>query len=153
MRVVRALGEERRREFGSDLVRPAADARADRGGDAAALRALLRQCRERRLEHAADGAAPAGMRRGDETGLGVGEQHGRAVGGQYPERHARRARHQPIDARPVVIAPRALDQRHVGAVDLVAGDELLRREAEAGERAAAVLGDESPGRRPSRGCN
>ena len=47
--------------------------------------------RDCRVGHAGERAAPAGMRRADHPGIGIGEQHRRAIGGEDPEQQAGRS--------------------------------------------------------------
>ena len=81
-------GEERRGKFRPDLVGRLGDARADAGMDPRRRGAQRDHRRHRRLEHAGDRAAPAGMGGADHAGLGIGKQHRRAIGGEDAERHA-----------------------------------------------------------------
>ena len=51
------------------------------------------------------------MRRADHAGLGVGEQHRRAIRGQDAEQQARAVRDHRVGVRPLVLRPGALDDR------------------------------------------
>ena len=75
-----------------DLVGGARDARADRGGDPLALAPSEIIAAIAWSVTPADRAAPAGMGGADHAGLGIGEQHRRAVGGDDAEQQARAGR-------------------------------------------------------------
>src|SRR6185312_5032812 len=66
--VRRILRQERRGEFWPDLVAVEADARTDDRDQPRQARAFVEHLRDRCFEHAADGAAPAGMGCSDDPG-------------------------------------------------------------------------------------
>ena len=73
-------------------------------------------------------AFPAGMGGADHAGLGVGEQHRRAIGGQDAQRHAGHGRSPGRRLRGVL--PKSQSGVHGmddGAVDLRQGDQPARR--------------------------
>src|ERR1043165_3267542 len=91
--LVTGIGLEKARdEFRADLVIALADRRPERRRDVFARRAQRLHRGNRRLDHAGERAAPAGMRRADDARLGVGEQQGPAVRGRYADGEARSAR-------------------------------------------------------------
>ena len=74
-------------------------------------------------------AAPAAMRRADHPGLGIDEQHRRAIRRQNAERDPRHAAHHAVGAR-VLRRPTARSTVIVvGAVHLVAADQPVGRKA------------------------
>src|SRR3546814_2773881 len=79
-----------------DLVGGASDARADRRSDMGAARAEAFHRVQRRIGDPGERALPARVRGADDAGLAVGEKHGHAVGGQYAEQDAGRARDERI---------------------------------------------------------
>ena len=85
--------------------------------------ALLAHRRDGRLDDAVEGAAPAGMGGADHPGLGIGEQHRRAIGGEDAQRHAGRAGHHGVDLRGFLPRPGLLDQSDADAVGLIGGDD------------------------------
>ena len=93
--------------------------------------------RDRRAEHAVERAAPAGMRGTDDPGLGIGEQHRRAIRGQDAERHPGGGGDQRI-ARPTLGAGR-IEHDRLGAVRLAGGIERPGRQPERRHRAGAVF--------------
>src|SRR3546814_15414865 len=83
-----------------DLVGGASDARADRRSDMGAARAEAFHRVQRRIGDPGERALPARVRGADDAGLAVGEKHGHAVGGQYAEQDAGRARDERIGFGP-----------------------------------------------------
>ena len=76
-------------EYGPDLVDLRADRRADGGIDRCPAGALALHFGDRRLQDTPDGATPARVRGGDDTGFDVGKEDRRAIGGQNADREAR----------------------------------------------------------------
>jgi hypothetical protein len=81
------------------------------------------------------------MRRADDPGLPVGEQHRRAIGRKHAERNPRYGGHHAVGARVGRARPRPLDGDGMRAVDLVAGAQLFDGEGELCRRDRAVLLD------------
>src|SRR5579875_1341427 len=134
----RIFGEKRRREFGPDLVREAADAWADAGADVAAPGAELRHPRDRRLDDAAEGAAPAGMGGADDPRPWVAQQHRRAISGQDAESEAGSAGDEPVRRGRLLGPPRARDDDRVGAVPLPHADQPIAGKPQPGRRNVAI---------------
>ncbi len=89
------------------------------------------------------------MGRADHAGLGIGEQHRRAIGGEDSEQQPGPVGDHRVGVRPLVLRPRLLDIDGVGRMDLVHGRQLGAGQHR-GDRAAAVLGDRLRGRRRCR---
>jgi len=123
-----------------DLIAGAGDARADRGGDALAPGAEPFHRGERRIGHAADRTLPPGMRGTDHAGLGIGEQHRRAIGGEDAEREARTIGDQRIGMRPRRLVPGIGDGDGLGAVHLEQADQPPAGQHRP-DRAPAILAD------------
>jgi len=80
------------------------------------------------------------MCRTDHAGLGVGEQHRRAVGGEDAQREARAIGDQRIGMRPRRVVPRIGDGNRIGAVYLEHRNQTPARQHRF-RREAAVFGD------------
>lgn len=78
----------------------------------------------------ADHAGPSRVRGGRHTGDGVGQQDGRAVGGEDGEREPSPRRDDRVDGGDLRGAPGLLDDRHVRPVHLVHPDDPGRVEPE-----------------------
>ncbi len=76
---------------------------------------------------------------GDDAGRFVGEQHGAAVGGGDADGEPRHGGHDRIRTGPLVRPPRPLDRHHVGRMDLVGGEQVVRPHPERRRHARAVL--------------
>src|SRR2546429_9842013 len=83
--VIRVFGRETSDEFGSDLVVRLADGRPKRDRKAGAVRPASLHGRDRRFEHAAGSAPPAGMGHADHGRGFIDEQEGGAIGGGLPQ--------------------------------------------------------------------
>ena len=101
-RVVGVGRQETRDEFRPDLVVRLPDGGAERRHDAGALGAERLHGGDRRLDHAGEGAAPAGMRGADHARLGVGQQQRPAVGSGHADGEPRRAGDDGVGARAVL---------------------------------------------------
>ena len=108
----------------ADLEAAGADRRAERGAQPLATRADRDQRLDRGVGHAGDGAAPAGVRRGDAPFV-VGEEDGHAVGGVDADDGAgHRADHDVGFGLGDALGQRAVDdQRDARAVDLPGGEQ------------------------------
>ena len=134
------LGQERRGKLRTDLVGAGSDAGADRDRDALAPSAEPFHGGDGRVDDAAQRALPAGMRRADHAGVGIGQQHGRAIGGEHAQHDARPVGHQAIGLGRARRTPAVLGHgQHVGRMDLVHGLEVGLAQAELLGHAAAVL--------------
>ena len=135
---------------GADLVVRLADHRAERGADAArcapsfSIAAIVASSTPVSAPFQPACAAPI------TPALRVGEQDRAAVGGGDADREARHARDDRVGARRILARPWLLGDDHVGRMDLVAGDEMRRRDAERGRHAGAVLAHACRARRSSR---
>jgi len=116
-------------KFPPDLVRAASDARADRRADPAALCADHLHLLDRSLDHAAESAAPTAMRRPDNVGNGILEQDRGTIGGKHAERDVGNPSDHPISLRRSLARPGPLYDDNGGAVDLMACDQSIGREA------------------------
>jgi len=137
--VGRILGEKGFGEVGADLVGGVTDARAHGGDHVGTVRPQALHGTDGRVEHAAQRAAPAGMGGADHTGLGIGEQDRRAVGGENAERHPRPRRHHAIHPGAILRRPGSVHHPDVAAVNLMAAEQGLGAGAERGGGAGAVL--------------
>ena len=95
-----------------------------------------------RFDDAAERAAPAGVRRADDarparSANSTGPQS--AV--ETPIARPRPARHDGVGARARLRRPRRVGDHHVRRMDLVGGQEMVRRDAERRRHAGAVLRD------------
>src|SRR5262245_5204393 len=138
-RIGSVIGLEAGDEFRSDLVVGLPDHRPERGRDPGAIRSAPLHGGDGRLEHAGRGAAPSGMGGTDDTSRFVAEQHRADVGGGDPDREARHPRDDGVGAGTLLRLPRALDRHHVGGMDLIGGQQAIRRHAERRRHARAVL--------------
>ncbi len=127
-RGTRWVGGEIGGKFRSDLVGGLADAGADPGANPLGAGAERHHRRNRRLHDAGKRAAPAAMRGADDAGFWIGEQHWRAIRGEYAERDARHFRHGAVGARVVLAPPRPFDGHDLSAMDLVTTHQALRGE-------------------------
>ena len=84
-------------------------------------------------------APPAAVCGADHTCLAVGEQNGRAVGGEDAEENAGPIRHQRVGMRTVVIGPVA-GFDGFGGMNLVDGDQASTGE-DGFDRAPPIFGD------------
>jgi hypothetical protein len=100
--VIRVFGGETSDEFGSDLVVRLADGRPKRDRKAGAVRPALLHGRDRRFEHAAGSAAPAGMGHADHARGFIDEQDRGAIGGGYADGEPRHGGHHPIGTWPLL---------------------------------------------------
>jgi hypothetical protein len=130
--------EEGVAEFRADLIARLADRRADGGVDAAGPGAELGHRGDGGLQHAAEGAFPAGMRRADHAGFGVREQDRRTVRRQDAQAKTRQRGDHGVGLRAVCV-PGFGDVDDVGRMDLVAGEQGIRAHGRADD--VPVLGD------------
>jgi hypothetical protein len=137
--VVGGLLEHGSGELGSDLVGTLGDAGADSGHDALAQGAHPLHGLDRGLQHAVERAAPAGMRRADHAGLGVGQQHRRAVRGEHAERQPGLAGHQRVDPWRLIRRPGPVGHGNTVGMDLVGGDQAVGRKVDTSHGAGPVL--------------
>ena len=128
-------------ELGADLVGALGDAGTERGGDGVSFGAEPLHRGDRRLDHAAERALPAGMRGPDDPRLRVGEQDHAAIGPGDAERQPGRRGHDPVAARTRVGRPVFGDGDRVRGMDLVGHSQPVRRNAERRRHPGAVLGD------------
>ena len=140
-RVVRVGRHELLHQLGADLVARLVDHRPGRRDDARARSAEPLHLDDGCLQHAAERAAPAGVRRADHLRLRVGEQHRSAIRGRDADRQCLLARHDGVGMRPRLVAPRLARLDHLGRMDLVAGQQPLRPDRERLRHARAVLVD------------
>lgn len=126
------------------LVTPPADGRPGTGGDPGDLRAEPDHGLDRGRHDTGDQPRPARVRRGGDTGLRVGEQDGRAVGGQHGEREAAARGDHGVDGGNPGVAPGSVDHGHVAAVHLVHPDDPRRIEPP-GTRGALPVGENGGG--------
>ena len=89
---------------------------------------------------AAERAFPAGMRRADDAGGRVGEQHRHAIGGEDAEQQAGPIGDERVGMRARIVGEGRGDGDGIGRMDLVQGDER-RAGRDRRDRARAVLGD------------
>ena len=101
----------------------------------------------------ADRAAPAGMGGADHAGLGIGQQDGRAVGGDDAESDIGAVRHHRVGARAVAGSPRCRHLDHVGAVHLHEADEAIRVGADRARRRGRGSPAPRRARRRPTGCS
>ena len=95
--------------------------------------------RDRRLDHAGERAAPAGMRGADHAGARIGQQHRPAIRSGDADGERPHAGDDGIGARPRVAGPGRFGDRHGRRMHLIAGEETPRRDAERRRHAGAVL--------------
>ena len=93
---------------------------------------------DRRLDDAAERAAPAGMRGADHPGDRIDKQDRGAIGRQDAERHAGGAADHAVGRGRVLAAPGLVDADDDGAVNLPAGDQPVGRQIEPVHRDGAV---------------
>ncbi len=134
-------GQEAVHQLLADLIVRLADHRTGRGDHARPVGAEFFHRRKRRFDHAAEGAAPAGMGRAEDARLRVREQDRAAVGGGDADGEAGNLGDDGVGFRAFALRPRLLGDHHVGRMDLVGGEEVLRLNADGGGHARAVLGD------------
>ncbi len=126
-------------EFRPDLITILPNARADRCGNALAACTELEHGLHGVFDNTAISTAPSGMGGSDDTGLGIGHQHGRAIGGEDAEDEAGNGRDHRIRALGDVGG--FGNHQHFGGVNLEHGAKLLRHRVEMFGHAAAVFVD------------
>ena len=119
--VGRVARQHRVAQVGADLVRLLPDARADGRGDPPG--AQRPHGGDGRLQHARHRAAPAGMGGADHPGLGVAEQHRRAVGGDDAQGDAGPVGHHGVGAGAFAGGPGRGGVHHRRAVHLRQADQ------------------------------
>ncbi len=101
--IVRIVGEHSLGKGVIDFIICLGDAGADGRGNSLDPGAERDHRRDRLIGDARRGSAPAGMGRADDAGLGIGQQHRRAVGGDHAEQQAGPVGDQRVGLRPLVM--------------------------------------------------
>ena len=91
------------------------------------LRPQLLHRLNRRIGDSGERPAPPGVRRSDHAGVGVGEQHRRAIGGEDAQRQPRNIGRHRIGLRSLADLPRLRDGDRLAAVDLIKRQQLRFR--------------------------
>ena len=138
-RMLRLLRQDRIAEVRADLVRALPDARTDRRDDRGRAGAEPDHGGNGRLDHTGRRAAPAGMGGADHASLGIGQQDGRAVGGDDAESDIGPDGHHRVGARAAAGGPRCRHLDNIRAVHLHEADEAIRVGADRAGGAGAVL--------------
>src|SRR4029079_12995680 len=115
----RILGVEAGDELGAHLVVALTDHRAQHGAYLATLGAKPLHGIDRCLDDPGERAAPAGMRRPDDSGLRVGKEDRPAIGSGYADGERAYPRDDSVGARPRFRGPRRLDGHDVWRVNLI----------------------------------
>lgn len=132
--------EEARTKAVVHFVRTRADARADRGADAVAAGAEALHRRQGRIGYPGQRPSPASVGSADDTRRRVGEQDGRAIGGENREQQAGAVADHRIRMRTLILWPGPLSHDRFSRMNLVNGDKL-RAGQERLFRAPAILVD------------
>ena len=128
-------------QFGTYFVAVLGDARADDGRHAGRHRAKGGHGGNRGFQHAGGGAAPAGVHGPDHAGLGIVQQHRRAVGRDDPEGQSWAIRDEGISGWALAGMPGRLHGNDRCAMNLMQAEQVGGADAEGSGDAGAVLGD------------
>ena len=126
------LAQEGLGEFGPDFVGPLCDCRADARGNALPLGAQGFHRRDRRVQDAGQGTAPSGVGRGDDPGLGFGEENRHAIGRQNADRQATRLGDHRVRLGRLARRPGIFDDDGGRRVDLMGSQKTAVRGVEGG---------------------
>ena len=110
------------------------------GANARRIGAAFCHFLNRIFEYARKRAAPAGVDRGDDAGLDIGQKPGNAVGGQNPKRQSRPVCHQCVGPRRSR-RPRAVDINGDRRMQLVIGKEIIGFNTQRVRAAPSVFSD------------
>ena len=126
-------------ELFANLIRAERNSWPYNSADARRCRAYVHHGIDASLEDIVERPAPSGMGGTNDTGLRVGQQHGRAIGGENAQANARLVAHQRISFNCEHIVLCVFDINGLCAVNLMRGDKHARAQMRA--YAAAVFSD------------